>query len=113
MTPTIELEGQMIGALLYDNSNIDACGVLSADDFHCPIHAEMFKDIREKIAAGASADPVSLCGFGGRMYYEMQDGLLYAADLVCNAPPAADVPAIVEEIVRRRNMPWVPTGVLN
>ncbi len=57
----IDAEQQLLGALLTNNNAFDrVSGLLTADHFYDPVHAQIFEHCAAKIALNETADPVTL-----------------------------------------------------
>ena len=56
----IELEQAVLGAILYDNAELDKLGVLTPEDFYEPLHGRMFAAMREQWSTSKAVNVVTL-----------------------------------------------------
>lgn len=103
----LEAEHALLGIALFDNDAIAQIEALTADHFSEPFHGRVWSAIRETMAAGRIADPVTLrARLEPDPAFEEMGGIGYLADLVNYAPPGNRAPDFAAEIhdaaLRRR-----------
>jgi replicative DNA helicase len=87
----MEAEAALLGCLLYDNGAFERLDDgLRAGHFFEPFHQRLFDVIETKIRKGQLAEPILIAGeFGQDRAFDELGGILYLANLVDHAPPAA------------------------
>lgn len=103
----IEAEHALLGAILYENSALDAVdGMVSALAFVEPYHGRLYTHARELIQRGQLADPLTLASKVERdPAFADMGGMRFLVDLVERAPPASNAPdyaRIIQELWQRR-----------
>ena len=106
----LEAELAVLGAVLIDNSAMDACGAhLTAEHFSEPLHGWLFDQMRTAIGSGRRVDMLTLDATA-QTYgeaYEKMGGINWLADIFDKAPPpvfAADHARLVFDAFVRRSL---------
>jgi len=90
---SLEAEQAILGALMFDNAAYERLDGLDGQQFHEPFHGRAFNVIRDLIAQGGTADPISV---GDRLKSDSSfqgiGGLGYLRDLFERGWPAINVP---------------------
>lgn len=107
MPSNVEAEAAFLGAVLINNDNLHAAGVLKPEDFHAAIHGRLFERIKALIDSGQTVTPITL-----KPHFEADEGLreiggtAYLARLTADGQgllnPAELTAQIVELAARRR-----------
>lgn len=87
-TIAIEAEQSVLGALLLDNDAIDRIGDLQADHFYRTEHRTIYAEIAKQIAAGKTADVISI---GMALADKMDDCMSYLNAVAQNTPSATNI----------------------
>lgn len=103
----VEAEQGLLGALLFDNSLAERLPPLAASDFYYPEHQKIYAAIREMVAAGITADAVTLkARFSQDAALNDIGGGVYLMKLLDAAAPlssqAISYAALIRDLAMRR-----------
>ncbi len=109
MPCNVEAEQALLGVLLYDNGAYERLSdSLQARHFYETFHGRLFAAIEDNVRRGALADPNLLKDrFARDPAFEELGGVRYLANLVDNAPPAAnaaDYARTIYDLALRRDL---------
>lgn len=109
MPCNVEAEQALLGILLYDNGAYERLSdALQARHFYEPFHGRLFGAIEESVRRGQLAEPILLADrFKRDPAFEELGGVRYLANLVDNAPPAAnaaDYARTIYDLALRRDL---------
>ncbi len=109
MPCNVEAEQALLGVLLYDNGAYERLSdALQARHFYEPFHGRLFAAIEDSVRRGALADPNLIKDrFLRDPAFEELGGVRYLANLVDNAPPAAnaaDYARTIYDLALRRDL---------
>lgn len=113
----LEAERGTLGSILLDNATLfDVIGVLEPEDFYRDAHQAVYRGLRDMIAAGRSADSITLIAeLERRGVYERIGGDDTIAEIVNGVPHAARVmeyAAIVADLATLRRLIEASNGIL-
>ncbi|WP_308729521.1 DnaB-like helicase N-terminal domain-containing protein, partial [Burkholderia gladioli] len=102
---SIEAEQSVLGALMIDNDSIDRIGALRPEHFFRYEHRILFEGITKLIAAGRSADVVTVYEWLQlHGHVEKTGGLPYLNAVVHHTPGAANMARYAEIVVERAKL---------
>ena len=118
MPCNIEAEQALLGVLLYDNGAYERLtDALQARHFYEPFHQRLFAAIEDNVRRGALADPNLLKDrFARDPAFEELGGVRYLANMVDNAPPAAnaaDYARTIYDLALRRDLIRIGGDIAN
>lgn len=100
---SLEAEHGVLGAMIKRPELIDVLSAdLSAEDFHWPEHAELFRTILGAVAAGQAIDVLTM-GDALAIVPEGHTGLSFVSEIVKNTPSVANAGRYAE-IVKERSL---------
>ena len=103
-----EAEQAFLGCVLFDRDRAGTIEGLRPEHFWEPLHARLWKSIRDITAAGKIADPIALADkFASDPAFVELGGIRYLADLIDMAPPANQAEhfaAIISDLAMRREL---------
>ncbi len=105
----LEAEQALLGALLYDNAAFEKLSdALQPRHFFEPFHGRLFAAVQSHVRRGHLADPILIAEqFKRDPAFDDLGGVRYLADLVDNAPPAAnaaDYGRVIYDLALRRDL---------
>jgi replicative DNA helicase len=107
----LDAEQAILGALLFDNGQLERCDSLVEADFFDPLHASIFAAIRDAVGRGRRADPITLKStFAG--YEPISPELTvpqYLGRLVAGVPTLTGVAGYAQTV---RDLAWKRRALL-